>query len=187
MKKRTDWNWSKHTHKVEIFKNEDGKEIRVDHFQDGNSRYGYLKFVNDSEGLAVYGDFGNWIFCRPFHPSPDGSVSDMYWAEKLSIGSVQDAYKFNSEATAKELEHMIDSGLEDYGYEDDELEKGKEWFRDLLSYTDDELEYTYEAYRGNNPTDIDYEYIPFVKELSIQLRIVFDAFDEICNRLKNKE
>lgn len=33
---------------------------------------------------AVTGDFGNWIFCREFHPNISGeNVSDRYWVEKL--------------------------------------------------------------------------------------------------------
>ncbi len=67
MKKRTNWDFSEHTHKVELFKSEDGNEIRVDHFRKGTDNCGYVKFVNDSRGLSVFGDFGNWIFCSyPF-------------------------------------------------------------------------------------------------------------------------
>jgi hypothetical protein len=186
-KRRSVWGFEKHTHRVEIFKNWGGDEIRVDHFQEGNSRMGYIKFVNDAEGLSVYGDFGNWIFNRPFHPSPDGYVSDGYWNEKLRTSSSQDHSRYDSEATAEELRMLIDGGLEEWGYEDEDLKKAKEWFRTLLYYVDDELEYTYEAYRGDNPMEMDYEDIPFCKSGSVQLDIIFDAFDEICNRLKIKE
>jgi len=184
MKKRSDWDFKDHTHRVEIFKSEEGNEIRVDHFQEGNSRMGYIKFVNDSEGLAVYGDFGNWIFNRQFHPSPDGYVADSYWYEKLRIASSQDHARYDSEATAKELQELIDGGLEEWGYEGETLEKAIEWCKELLYHVDDELEYTYQAYRGSNPTEMDYESIPFCKESSMQLKIIFDAFDEICTRLK---
>jgi len=184
--KRTTWDFSESTHRVEIFKSEKGNEIRVDHLQKGNSSMGYVKFVNDSMGLTVFGDFGNWIFCRPFHPSADGYVSDMYWQEKLKISSSQEYARYDSEATAKELQEQIDHGLEDYGYSGGDLIKAKEWFQHLLEHSDDELEYTYEAYRGENPTEIDYEYIPFCKEESYQLKIIFDAFDEICSRLEKE-
>lgn len=186
MKKRTNWDFSEHTHKVEIFKSEEGNEIRVDHFRKGNNNMGYVKFVNDSMGLSVFGDFGNWIFCRPFHPSADGFVSDGYWNEKLKIGSSQDHAKYDSEETAKELQELIDSGLEEWGYKDEDLINAKDWLIDLLGYTDDELEYTYNAFRGENPTQMDYENIPFCKTGSVQLQIIFDAFDEICIRLKNQ-
>lgn len=184
MKKRTNWDFSKHNHKVEIFKSEEGNEIRVDHFRKGNSDMGYVKFVNDSRGLSIFGDFGNWIFCRPFYPSADGFVSDGYWNEKLKIGSSQDHAKYDSEETEKELKRLIKTGLKNYGYTGDDLKKCKEWLSELIECVDDELEYTYNAYRGDNPTEMDYEYIPFCKKPSVQLEIIFDAFDEICNRLK---
>lgn len=185
--KRTESDWSKHTHRVEYFRNAMGGEIRVDHFQEGTKRNRYIKFVNDDEGLSIYGDFGNWIFNRPFIPSKDGYVSDGYWCEKLTIGSTQEHSKYDSEGTREELQRMINTGLEEYGYSDEQLEKSKEWFEELLTHVDDELDYTYEAYRGYNPTDIDYEWIPFVKELNIWLKIIFDAFDEICKRLEDEK
>ena len=186
-KKRSSWDFKDHTHTVEIFKSEEGNEIRVDHFRKGTSNMGYIKFVNDPRGLSIFGDFGNWIFCRPFVPSDDGFVSDGYWNEKLKIGSSQDHSVFDSEETAKELKTMIKSGLKDYGYSSSELKEVKNWFKHLLSCVDDELEYTYEAYRGDNPTCLDYDYIPFCKKGSVQLQIIFDAFDEICRRLKESK
>jgi len=183
-KQRSNWDFSNHTHRIEMFQSDDDNVIRVDHFQEGNSRMGYIKFVNDSEGLSVFGDFGNWIFNRPFLPSPDGYVSDGYWYEKLRISSSQTHSRYDSEATAEELKEHINGGLEEWGYEGYELEKAKEWFKTLLYHSDDELDYTYEAYRGENPTQMDYEDIPFCKRGSVQLDIIFDAFDEICKRLK---
>ena len=53
-------------------------------------------------------------------------------------------------------------------------------------HTDDEINYTYHAYRYNRPDFIEYDEIPYVKKGSPRLEIIFDAFDEICNRLKNK-
>jgi hypothetical protein len=185
VKKRSNWDFSNHTHRVEIFKSKEGNEMRADHFREGNSSIGYIKFVNDSYGLSVFGDFGNWVFCRPFHPSAEGFVSEMYWNEKLKIGSSQDHAKYDSEGTAKEIEQLIKSGLKEYGYKGKELKQAKEWFKDLLTYTDDEVEYLYHAYRcWEKPSFIDYEQIPLCKKGSVQLEIIFDAFDEICNRLK---
>lgn len=184
MKKRTNFDFSNHTHRVEVFTSPSGNEIRVDHLQRGTSRYGYVKFINDDEGLSVFGDFGNWIFCRPFVPSPDGYVSDHYWGEKLRIASVQDPSRYDAEGTRKQIEALINGGLEEWGYDAEELEKSKEWLSDLIDYADDELDYTYHAFRGWNPPGMDYEDIPFCKKGSIQLNIVFDAFEEICARMK---
>ena len=185
MKKRSDWDFSNHTHKVEIFKSENNNEVRIDHFRNGDSEMGYIRFVNDDYGMTVYGDFGNWVFCRPFHPSPDGYVSEHYWIEKLQISSCQEPYTYDGEETAKEIQKLIDNGLEEYGYEGDDLEKMKEWYNDLLDYTEDEIEYKYHAYRDSFSPDFDYEDIPYCKELSVQLKIIFDAFDEICKKMKD--
>jgi hypothetical protein len=186
MKNRTGVDFSKHEHRVEIFKNGE-KEIRVDHFQVGNSNNGYIQFINTSRTLTVTGDYGNWVFCRPFHPSADGYVSGGYWLEKLRTLSTQKPGEYDGEETAAEIQKLIDTELEEYGYEGEELEKAKEWYTDLLAYTDDELEYTYKAYGENyKPNFIDDESIPFCKKINVWLLIIFDAFDEICRRLKEK-
>jgi hypothetical protein len=184
--KRTTCDFSKHIHTTTIYKNEEN-EIRVDEFKVPGSRYGYIKFINDSEGMSIFGDYGNWIFCRPFIPSAEGYVSDSYWCEKLRIGSCQLIYDYDSEATSLELERLIKNGLEEYGYEGEELRKIKQWYKDLLHYVDDEVEYSYHAYRSYNGLSVDFEDIPFEKDISIQLKIIFDAFDEICTRIKNNQ
>ena len=184
-KKYSTWDFSEHTHKTELFKNENGEEIRVDTLRKGNSRYGYVKFVNDSEGLSVFGDFGNWIFCRPFHPSKEGYVSAMYWTEKLGHSSSQDYSKYDAKATEEELKEQINHKLEEYGHTGDELKQIKEWYSDLLGYVDDETEYIYKAFRDSpSEIELDYEDIPYVKELKYHLYIVFDAFNEMCNRIQ---
>ena len=185
MKTRRNYDFSKHTHRVEIFKSSKGNEIRVDHFQEAEKRCGYIKFVNDEQGLSVFGDFGNWIFCRPFIPSSKGFVSDGYWNEKLKLYSEQYHAKYDSEETAKEIEELINHGLEEYGYEGDKLLKAKEWFKSLLRHIDEEIDYSYHAYMDySKPDFIEYEMIPFEKKGSPRLEIIFDAFDEICNRLR---
>ena len=62
-----------------------------------------IKFINTNGILAVTGDYGNWIFCREFHPSEDGFVSDGYWLEKLEIASSQDGREFSSELSKKQI------------------------------------------------------------------------------------
>jgi len=191
MKKiRTGVDFSKHVHRIEIFKSETNpkNEIRIDHFQIGDSNQQYIQFINTNSTLTITGDYGNWVFCRPFIPSEDGYVSDGYWLEKASIASTQEATKYDPEQTAEAIQKLIGGELEEIGYEEENLEKLKDWFVNLLEYTDDELEYTHEAYRGfSRPDIIDYDYIPFVKETNIWLQIIFDAFDEICTRIKKEE
>lgn len=185
--KRTKVDFSKHVHRVEIFKNEDNNEIRIDHFQIGDSNQKYIQFINTDKILSITGDYGNWIFSRPFIPNKDEYVSGGYWLEKLNILSTQEGKEYDSEKTKLAIQNLIDSELEEL-YEDKELEICKEWFTDLLEYTDDELEYTCFAYKtSDKPPFIDYETIPFVEEINIWLQIIFDAFDEICYRIEQKE
>ena len=184
--KRTEVDFSKHVHRVEIFKNEKGDEIRIDHFQVGNNRTNYIQFINTDEILTITGDFGNWVFCRPFVPSPKGYVSDGYWFEKMRIASEQKFERLDSDANEKEIRELIDHGLEDYGYEGEDLEKAKQWYDELLSEVDDDLGYMCKAYRDYyKPDFIKYENIPMIKETPISIQIIFDAFDEMCLRLEN--
>lgn len=184
MSKRTHINFSKHEHRREIFKSEDGNEIIVDHLQIGRSRCGYFKFINSNDNLSVTGDYGNWIFCRPFVPHPEESVSEGYWCEKLSIYSIQEPYEYDADATRKSINKFIESGLEDYGYEDEELEEIKEWFTELLDCVDSEHEYLNKTvYNYDGPRSLDVDYIPHDKTMKPRLNYIFDAFEEICNRL----
>lgn len=185
--KRTDINFSNHEHRVEYFKSENGDSlISVDHFQVGDSMASYIKFTNTAHNLVVTGDYGNWVFCRPFIPGVNNYVSDGYWLEKLSTYSNQVYSDYDSDETANEIMILVQTGLEEYGYEGDELKASKEWFSSLLYFVDDELEYTYHAYRGDKPSFIGYDEVPLVKKVDSRLLIIFDAYDEICNRLENK-
>lgn len=176
--------FSEHSHRVEIFKNGD-KEIRIDHLQKNDSRMEYIQFINTDEIMSVTGDYGNWIFCRPFIPSAEGKVSVGYWIEKLETYNELKLDKLDLDSIEVEIQELIDTGLEDYGYEGDKLEEAKEWFQELLEETSDELDYLHKAYRDyRKPNFIDYDMIPRTNEIPKRLLIIFEAFDEICNRLK---
>jgi hypothetical protein len=142
-------------------------------------------FINIDGVMIVKGDFGNWIFCREFHPSKKEGVSDSYWVEKLKISSTQDPYNFDSEGTEKSIKEMLyEGGLEDYGYEGEELERMKIYLEECLScVTDSEWEYTYFAYY-DKPDFLDAERVILCKSLDPSLLAVFDAFDEICSRME---
>jgi hypothetical protein len=58
-----------------------------------------------------------------------------------------------------------------------------EWLKDIQSSVIDELDYTYKAYR-EKPSHVDYDEVPFQRIIHFQLKIIFDAFEEICKRLK---
>lgn len=151
-------------------------------------KYDYMcsiRFHNVDGVLLVTGDYGNWVFCREFVPSKEGGVSEYYWIEKLQINSRQNGLRFCSDLTREALKKEIEHGLEDYGYKDEKLEEAKEFYTQLLDYCDNEHEYIYHAYYSyNNPGFLDSEEIPFIEVIDPQLQCVFNAFNEICKRLK---
>ena len=69
--KRTEVDFSKHV--VEITKQEG---LFVCYIRVPGTITNSVKFINTNDIMAVTGDFGNWIFCREFHPSATGGVSD---------------------------------------------------------------------------------------------------------------
>ena len=180
-KKRTDVDFSNHI--IEVTE-QDG--LLVHHFKHPEySKMYSVKFINTNGIMAVTGDYGNWIFCREFHPSKEGWVSDGYWHEKLSIASTQEGREFDHDATREEIERGINGGLEEWGYEGDTLDEAIEFYQTLLEYVDCSA-WEYEAYAYSNiPGFMDAEDIPHSKKTKIWLQIVFDAFDTMCDRIKD--
>ena len=178
---RTDVDFSKH----ELIVTE-SEEILIHHLKEPGTIIYNVKFINTNDIMAVTGDCGNWIFCREFHPSAGGMVSSGYWLEKIQINSTQDGQVFSEEYTREEIEEGINGGLADYGYKGDELQQVVDYYKDLLNYVDlQEWEYVSFAY-NNFPPFMDAESVPFVKDTKANLKVVFDAFDEICRRMKDE-
>lgn len=154
------------------------------HLKIPDSIYQNVKFTNIDNVLLVTGDLGNWVFCRPFEPSFDGKVSDGYWLEKLHINSVQDGQEFDSEATRNQIQSGIDGELAEYGYVGVELKKAIEYYENLLEHVEySDREYISYAYT-NKPNFMSGEEVPYVKSIKPYLKFVFDAFEEVCRRLK---
>ena len=65
MKTRRNYDFSKHTHRVEMFTSSEGNEIRVDHFQVADKRCGYIKFVNDEQGYLFLEILETGYFADP--------------------------------------------------------------------------------------------------------------------------
>lgn len=172
--KRSTIDFSKH--ELEIIKNEN---VLIHILQRPNSSICKVVFINTMGVCSVTGDFGNWIFCREFHPSKDGRVSGGYWDEKLNTHSVQSSDKFNTEQTEKDIDYYV----ENYVNEDTSQEE-LDWIERLRQNCDDEYSYINEAYR-NHPYDVDTECIPFGKIRNPRLNIIYDAFEEICSRIKD--
>jgi len=145
-----------------------------------------IKYINTNGIMAVTGDYGNWIFCREFHPTGEGGVSDQYWCEKLRIHSNQKDKDFNTELTVKQLWYGISKGLKEWGYEGEKLNQAKEFYSECIQHCDSEWEYVAFAHGYNKPSFIDHEEVPFVETIKPQLQVVFDGFDEICKRLNEE-
>lgn len=189
---RTCIDFSQHILTTKIYKTDNWETIRVDEFYKPNTITHWLKFVNTSNSLAVTGDFGNWLFCRPFIPVNNWEkISSMYWAEKLRNSSTQHAGAYDSETAYKEIEEKIkelEENIEDYVIDNEwqeEFDEIIDWWRSLLDYTENEIEYQYHAYDCDwmRPASIDHEEIPNWFKWHFWLEVVFDAFEEICKRL----
>ncbi len=174
MKNRRNVDWSKHDLTIKT------GDCLVHDLKIPKSSMNRVTFINTQGIMAVTGDFGNWIFCREFHPSATGGVSDGYWKEKLQIASTQEHSDFSPEETTRRINELLSE-------EEDLADDEKEYLDECLNVvTEGEFDYTRVAYREGKGRFEDTESVPFEKETKVWLQIVFDAFDEICRRLKEK-
>jgi hypothetical protein len=169
-KKRTNTDFSQHV--LTIQKND---LVTIHTFKKPGTSCYMVKFINVDDVLLVTGDLGRWSFCRGFIPSKNGQVSDGYWLEKIRISSKQDPYVFDSDVAKEQIANL----LKENEFSDEE----KEWLKDL-SDESDEGEYSYIAKAMDRPGSFEAEMIPRGKVTDFQLQCVFDAFDEICDRME---
>lgn len=140
-----------------------------------------IRFINTQGILAVNGDYGNWIFCREFHPSSNGGVSDGYWKEKLTISSTQDPDEFDGQGTIKEIETELKE-------QEDLTEEEKDYLNECMSKAQEgKFDYEYFAHRENVGRYQSHEYVPLRMKTKYWLLAVFDGFDEICRRMQENE
>jgi hypothetical protein len=180
MEKRTKIDYSRHELKVTQLEG-----VLIHHFKRPDTNNCMLTFINTCGVMTVTGDFGNWVFCREFHPSASNEhgVSSGYWDEKLEISSQQKSKKYDAETTQVLLIEFKKSFQDAYGREmnEDEID----WIEQLENNADDEHEYTYLAYR-EKPNTIDYESVPFGEKRHFWLEAVYDGFDAICQTLSRE-
>lgn len=175
MEQRTTFDFSKHEVLISKFENS-----TIHHLKKPETYNLNVKFMNIGGILAVTGDLGNWIFCRPFVPSKESEkVSDGYWDEKLEIHSVQKAKIYDPEYTL----NLIDEFEKYYSENESLTEEISNWISDLRERVDNEFEYIDVAY-NELPNGIDFEEIPFGKERRYHLKGVYDAYDEIIDRYR---
>lgn len=138
-----------------------------------------VRFTNTKDwGMTVNGDFGNWMFCRTFYPCNNQILSDSYAIEKLEMHSTQNAMIYDPDTAIKELK---------WHRKNTDDEEKKKFFKHLKKYTDDEMEYLFEAHRSyDRPSSVDHEDIPDGKIIKPWLNCVFDAWEEIAFRMPDK-
>lgn len=168
MKKRTHIDFSQH----EIIEEHPNENVSMYHLKLPNTRMHSIRYINAYGVLAVSGDFGNWIFCREFHPGPKEGVSDGYWREKLHIASSQQSEDYDADETIKEIDRLI---------LDPDWESNIEELKELRDQADTSNGEVYMNWAHEN-TSIDYEYIPYETKTKFWLQCVFDGFDEMCSR-----
>ncbi len=156
-----------------------------------------IKFINTCGIMAITGDFGNWIFCREFHPSSKDFVSDYYWCEKLQINSIQEYSDYSPSSTEEELKRRLKEYIEEQINEDENFHEEEDYYdekNETIKYYKECIEkvrnnehayvdFAYQEY----PDTLDCEDVVFCKEIKHRLKIIFDAFDEMCRRIKEKE
>lgn len=175
MDKRTDIDFSKHV--LTVTK---APGLMVHDFGKPGSSYNRIKYINACGIMAVTGDYGNWIFCREFHPSADGRVSDEYWLQKLRNSSTQAGQEYDEDRTHAAILRHLET-------EEELTQEEVNYLEGCASRTDNETEYDSFAYLEGKGRYEDGESIIKVYRTKIWLQYVFDGFDEICQRLKEKE
>lgn len=179
MKTRMDLDFTKHEYLV----SKPDDNVAIYELKIPGTRMHQFTFINACGILAVTGDYGNWVFCREFHPAAGDHADDYYWLEKLHTGSEQRGEEYDSDKTLLEIQERLD-GLEEYGYTGKRLHEMREYLKECLDHVHlSEHEYTSFAF-NNFPGFLDAENVPFCRSIVPRLLFVFDAYDEMCRRAK---
>lgn len=173
--------WSKHELIEEL--NDTAKIWRL---KKPNTITQAVNFINIDGVLLVTGDYGRWSFCREFHPGGE-DVSPPYWLEKIRIGSTQETSVFDREYLQEQLKDKIEKLIEDYAddYGNSDFVKTLQFYADLQDF--DGIEAEYISYvNDNKPGCLEWESMPTGKKTDNWLEVIFDAFNEITRRIKEK-
>lgn len=144
----------------------------------------YILFLVGNGFTAVTGDYSNHIFCREFNPSKSQiGISFGYMLEKYRSQSTQNPTNVYSIQDTKDAikEFRLD-------YVDGDLsklsEEEKDAFDDLLYSAEDELDYTFQRYRGHRDDIVflDCEVLDPVYDIDIQVQVILNAFITMCKK-----
>jgi hypothetical protein len=178
---RTNKDFSKHQLTIEK-----DALCKVYSFKNPDSIIYSIKLILVSGKTLITGDLGNWVFCREFEPSDsDERVSDGYWCEKLKTNSIQSYDSFSENKTKEAIEERIKDVESYHGIHN--KEEAVEYYRECARAIDigcSEDVYLSQCY-DHAPPFVDYDDIIIERETHIQLLIIFDAFEEMCRRIKS--
>jgi hypothetical protein len=163
------------------------KDVNIREFAiPGKKRYS-CTFINCRGVMTVTGDFGNYVFSREFHPSPEGEVCPSYWVEKLRHNSCQKPTVYCPERTEEAIRHFEGEHKGDL-VEGEELDIELEEYIERLydSLYECELDYDSAAYR-NMPDNVECEDVPKGFKYVDFLPQVFDAFNAMCEQMEGKQ
>ena len=135
-------------------------------------------FIVGLDITAVTGDWGNWIFDTEFHPKQDGYVSDGYWLEKLRRNSCQEPTVFDSSFCEQQIKELLDAQEDVLTVDDMQFLYGLQG--SLIS------EQAYNNFIFWNKDDMwsgTYADLPTGRKVRQHLLILFDMFDEMCERI----
>ena len=134
-------------------------------------------FIVGLDITAVTGDWGNWIFDTEFHPKKDGYVSDGYWLEKLRRNSCQEPTVFDSSFCEQQIKELLDSQESVLTNEEGEFLYG------LQGAIISEQAYNNFVFANKDMWSGTYEDLPTGRKVRRHLPILFDMFDEMCERI----
>ncbi len=175
--------WSKHRFTETKYPLDDKTNLFIYQLKIPDTSHGMVKFVNFDGVCTVMGDYGNWVFNREFHPKAKSYQAFHYFKEKLEIASCQKVGVYDSEETCNDLLKELARYCEEYKIDPENTEdEYVEYLKSCIEVSEDELDYTYTAYR-TYPSNMDSESVIFRKKPLVWFSIIYEAFHEMCGRL----
>ena len=152
--------------------------VSIYEFRPPKSPYSSVNLVACLGITAVTGDCGNWIFANEFHPKKDGYVDDAYWIQKLRKNSCQEPTVFDSSFCEQQIKEILDAQEDVLTVDDMQFLYGLQG--SLIN------EQAYNNFIFWNKDDMwsgTYADLPSGRKIRQHLLILFDMFDEMCERI----